>query len=136
MKEKIGHINLPKKIVLERIIFNPTEEYYHRLNKDFLTKDYIIMFGPPFTSGIPHMGTVFSVLVKDIIASCQYNLGKKVHLKPGFDCHGLPTEQYALKKGYNYQNKALFWKQCHLISRKNLLTQVLFYRSYLGVLGS
>ena len=54
--------------------------------------DYVLHWGPPYANGHIHMGHTFSYILKDIIAKTYRMKGRKVHFKPGWDCHGLPIE--------------------------------------------
>jgi isoleucyl-tRNA synthetase len=56
-------------------------------NEEFLLHD-----GPPYANGNPHMGHTLNKLLKDVVVRYQLMNGKKVDFKPGWDCHGLPTE--------------------------------------------
>ena len=48
-----------------------------------------LLDGPPYTTGEPHMGTVFNKLLKDL----YWRLFSFRKLIPGFDTHGLPIEK-------------------------------------------
>jgi len=67
----------------------------NKLNKN---GEYALHDGPPYANGDVHVGHVLNKVLKDM--SVKYNLmsGKKVNFKPGFDCHGLPTELAVQKK--------------------------------------
>jgi isoleucyl-tRNA synthetase len=54
--------------------------------------DYVLHWGPPYANGHIHMGHTLSYVLKDIVAKSYRMMGKKVHFKPGWDCHGLPIE--------------------------------------------
>eukprot|EP00095_Tigriopus_kingsejongensis_P004112 maker-scaffold122_size333723-snap-gene-1.10 protein:Tk04112 transcript:maker-scaffold122_size333723-snap-gene-1.10-mRNA-1 annotation:"isoleucine--trna mitochondrial" len=55
--------------------------------------------GPPYANGTPHMGHAVNKILKDITNRWQILLGKRVHYQPGWDCHGLPIELKARRKG-------------------------------------
>ncbi|MEI6053765.1 MAG: isoleucine--tRNA ligase [Candidatus Saccharibacteria bacterium] len=59
---------------------------------------YVFYDGPPFISGVPHHGTLLSSLVKDAVPRYQTMKGKRVERVWGWDCHGLPAENYVEKK--------------------------------------
>lgn len=59
---------------------------------------YVFYDGPPFITGVPHHGTLLSSIVKDVIPRYQTMNGKRVERKWGWDCHGLPAENYVEKK--------------------------------------
>src|SRR3989337_2646824 len=59
---------------------------------------YVFYDGPPFISGVPHHGTLLSSIVKDIVPRFQTMKGKRVERVWGWDCHGLPAENFVEKK--------------------------------------
>ncbi|MEI6228633.1 MAG: isoleucine--tRNA ligase [Candidatus Saccharibacteria bacterium] len=63
-----------------------------------ITDSYVFYDGPPFISGVPHHGTLLSSLVKDAVPRYQTMKGKRVERVWGWDCHGLPAENYVEKK--------------------------------------
>ncbi|MCX6728813.1 MAG: isoleucine--tRNA ligase [Candidatus Saccharibacteria bacterium] len=59
---------------------------------------YVFYDGPPFISGTPHYGTLLPSIVKDAIPRYQTMKGKRVERVWGWDCHGLPAENFVEKK--------------------------------------
>jgi isoleucyl-tRNA synthetase len=59
---------------------------------------YVFYDGPPFITGVPHHGTLLSSIVKDAIPRYQTMQGKRVERVWGWDCHGLPAENFIEKK--------------------------------------
>lgn len=59
---------------------------------------FVFYDGPPFISGVPHPGTLLCGLVKDAVPRYQTMKGKRVERVWGWDCHGLPAENYVEKK--------------------------------------
>lgn len=59
---------------------------------------YVFYDGPPFISGIPHYGTLLASIVKDAVPRYQTMKGKRVERVWGWDCHGLPAENFVEKK--------------------------------------
>jgi len=59
---------------------------------------YVFYDGPPFITGVPHHGTLLSSVVKDAIPRYQTMKGKRVERVWGWDCHGLPAENYVEKQ--------------------------------------
>ncbi|MDR1969938.1 MAG: isoleucine--tRNA ligase, partial [Candidatus Nomurabacteria bacterium] len=55
---------------------------------------YVFYDGPPFITGTPHYGTLLSSIVKDCIPRYQTMRGKRVERVWGWDCHGLPAENF------------------------------------------
>ena len=59
---------------------------------------YVFYDGPPFITGVPHHGTLLSSIVKDTVPRYQTMKGKRVERVWGWDCHGLPAENFVEKK--------------------------------------
>lgn len=59
---------------------------------------YVFYDGPPFITGVPHHGTLLSSIVKDVVPRYQTMKGKRVERVWGWDCHGLPAENFVEKK--------------------------------------
>lgn len=59
---------------------------------------YVFYDGPPFITGVPHHGTLLSSIVKDAIPRYHTMKGKRVERVWGWDCHGLPAENFVEKK--------------------------------------
>ncbi len=59
---------------------------------------YVFYDGPPFITGVPHHGTLLSSIVKDALPRYQTMQGKRVERRWGWDCHGLPAENFTEKK--------------------------------------
>jgi len=59
---------------------------------------YVFYDGPPFITGVPHHGTLLSSIVKDAIPRFHTMKGKRVERVWGWDCHGLPAENFVEKK--------------------------------------
>jgi len=63
-----------------------------------IDNSYVFYDGPPFITGVPHHGTLLSSIVKDAIPRYQTMKGKRVERVWGWDCHGLPAENFVEKK--------------------------------------
>lgn len=59
---------------------------------------YVFYDGPPFITGVPHHGTLLSSIIKDAMPRYQTMKGKRVERRWGWDCHGLPAENFVEKK--------------------------------------
>ena len=55
---------------------------------------YVFYDGPPFITGSPHHGTLLSSIVKDAVPRFWTMQGKRVERRWGWDCHGLPAENF------------------------------------------
>ena len=59
---------------------------------------YVFYDGPPFITGNPHHGTLLSSIVKDAVPRYWTMKGKRVERVWGWDCHGLPAENFVEKQ--------------------------------------
>ena len=59
---------------------------------------YVFYDGPPFITGVPHHGTLLSSVVKDAVPRYWTMKGKRVERRWGWDCHGLPAENFVEKQ--------------------------------------
>lgn len=65
---------------------------------------FIFYDGPPFATGLPHVGHILSSTIKDAIPRYQTMRGKFVRRRWGWDCHGLPIENM-VEKNLNISGK-------------------------------
>lgn len=63
-----------------------------------IDKSYVFYDGPPFITGMPHHGTLLSSVVKDAVPRFWTMRGKRVERRWGWDCHGLPAENFVEKQ--------------------------------------
>ncbi|MBR2766487.1 isoleucine--tRNA ligase [Candidatus Saccharibacteria bacterium] len=63
-----------------------------------IDKSYVFYDGPPFLTGLPHHGHLLGSTIKDVVGRYQTMLGKRVERVWGWDCHGLPAENYVEKQ--------------------------------------
>jgi len=59
---------------------------------------YVFFEGPPFLNGTPHLGHFSTGYPKDIFPRYWTQKGKYVPRRWGWDCHGLPVENYVQKQ--------------------------------------
>ena len=79
---------------------------YWKKNKTFeksieqrdIDNSYVFYDGPPFITGNPHHGTLLSSVVKDAVPRFWTMSGKRVERRWGWDCHGLPAENFVEKQ--------------------------------------
>ena len=79
---------------------------YWKKNKTFeksveqrpIDNSYVFYDGPPFITGNPHHGTLLSSIVKDAVPRFWTMNGKRVERRWGWDCHGLPAENFVEKQ--------------------------------------
>ena len=63
-----------------------------------IDKSYVFYDGPPFITGTPHHGTLLSSIVKDAVPRYWTMNGYRVERRWGWDCHGLPAENFVEKQ--------------------------------------
>ena len=63
-----------------------------------IDKSYVFYDGPPFITGNPHHGTLLSSIVKDAVPRYWTMQGYRVERRWGWDCHGLPAENFVEKQ--------------------------------------
>ncbi|MFZ2707350.1 MAG: class I tRNA ligase family protein, partial [Minisyncoccia bacterium] len=68
------------------------------LTKDAPKGDFVFYDGPPFATGLPHMGHLLASSYKDAIGRYKTMQGYRVPRRWGWDCHGLPIESLVEKK--------------------------------------
>lgn len=59
---------------------------------------FILHDGPPYANGGIHLGTSLNKILKDIVVKYRSMAGYDTPYVPGWDTHGLPTEQRAIKE--------------------------------------
>jgi isoleucyl-tRNA synthetase len=83
--------------------------------------------GPPYTTGLIHLGTAWNKILKDYLIKYKRMRGYKVTDTPGYDTHGLPIE-VQMEKELGIKNKQQiyeygvdkFIKNCKEFAQKNL----------------
>ena len=63
-----------------------------------INNGYVFYDGPPFITGLPHHGTLLSSIVKDAVPRFWTMRGKRIERRWGWDCHGLPAENFVEKQ--------------------------------------
>ncbi|CAK7215400.1 isoleucine-tRNA ligase [Sporothrix bragantina] len=58
---------------------------------------FVVHDGPPYANGKLHVGHALNKILKDMSLRVKMQQGKRVHYRPGWDCHGLPIELKALE---------------------------------------
>ncbi|MCL2484842.1 MAG: isoleucine--tRNA ligase [Endomicrobia bacterium] len=98
------------------------EDLYAKIcekNKD--KEKFIFHDGPPYANAHIHIGTALNKVLKDFILKYRSMMGNYVPFTPGWDCHGLPIEQLALKELKTDKSKVdrkVFRKQAADFARK------------------
>ena len=68
------------------------------INQREIDNSYVFYDGPPFITGMPHHGTLLSSIIKDAVPRFWTMKGKRVERRWGWDCHGLPAENFVEKQ--------------------------------------
>ncbi|MDD4496483.1 MAG: class I tRNA ligase family protein, partial [Eubacteriales bacterium] len=100
--------------------------YNKQLEKNKGKKSFILHDGPPYANGAIHLGTALNKILKDIIVKYYSMAGYYTPYVPGWDTHGLPTEQRAIKElGLNRHEvgPVVFRKACRDFALKYLDVQ-------------
>lgn len=85
-----------EKALIEQWKKNKTfEKSVEQRSKD---DSYVFYDGPPFITGVPHHGTLLSSIVKDAVPRYWTMKGKHIERVWGWDCHGLPAENFVEKQ--------------------------------------
>lgn len=129
--------NLPKREpeMLKR--WEEQDLYHKLLEKKADQPMYILHDGPPFANGDIHMGHTLNKILKDFVIKYKNMTGYRTPMIHGWDTHGLPIEQQAIKKlGVNRAETSPveFRKICHDFAMKYVNNQKEQFRR-LGVLG-
>ena len=59
---------------------------------------FILHDGPPYANADIHIGTAVNKILKDIVVRSRTMAGFDAPYVPGYDCHGLPIENYVDRK--------------------------------------
>jgi len=78
-----------------------------KLRNELNTDEFTLHDGPPYANGDVHVGHVLNKVLKDMVSKYHLMNGSKVNFRPGFDCHGLPTELAVQKKFGRLDTKEL-----------------------------
>lgn len=89
--------NLPKKEP-EILRYWNEMDLYRRIQEQSRGKPkFILHDGPPYANGHIHLGHTLNKILKDIIVKYKAMTGYDAPYIPGWDTHGLPIEQQAIK---------------------------------------
>jgi isoleucyl-tRNA synthetase len=101
---------------------------------------FILHDGPPYANADIHLGTALNKTLKDIVVKSRAMMGYDAPYVPGYDCHGLPIEQYVEKeldkKGKKKTDLSVvsFRRACREHAAKSLKSQTKDFQR-LGILG-
>jgi isoleucyl-tRNA synthetase len=72
--------------------------YHKQLKKNEGKPRFLLHDGPPYANGGIHLGTSLNKILKDIVVKYHSMNGYETPYVPGWDTHGLPIEQRAIKE--------------------------------------
>ena len=111
--------------------------YYKMIDKNRGNQSYILHDGPPYANGDIHIGHSLDKILKDFVIKYKNMRGFFAPYVPGWDTHGLPIEQQAIKKlGINRHEvgPVKFRQACREFATKYVSNQKEQFKR-LGVLG-
>ncbi len=129
--------NLPEKEREIQRYWSEIELYKLIREKRVGKPKFILHDGPPYANGDIHMGQALNKIMKDIIVRYHTFLGEDAPYVPGWDTHGLPTEQQVAKttKRDRRSIDPLEWrKECKNFASKYIDRQREEFKR-LGVIG-
>lgn len=89
--------NLPEREVEFLKFWDDIDIYSKVQEKNSGRQKYILHDGPPYANGHIHLGHVLNKVLKDIVVKYHSMSGYDAPYVPGWDTHGLPIEQQAIK---------------------------------------
>ena len=90
--------NLPQREPEYLKKWQDMDVYHKQLKKNEGKPKFILHDGPPYANGGIHLGTSLNKVLKDIVIKYKSMNGFETPYTPGWDTHGLPTEQRAIKE--------------------------------------
>ena len=89
--------NLPKKEP-EILEFWEQKGVYRQIQEQAKGRPkFVLHDGPPYANGHIHLGHTLNKVLKDIVVKFHSMTGYDAPFVPGWDTHGLPIEQQAIK---------------------------------------
>ncbi len=90
--------NLPEREPEYLKMWDEKDIYKKSLEMNKGKQSYILHDGPPYANGDIHIGHALNKVLKDIVVKFKSMDGYYSPYVPGWDTHGLPIEQQAIKK--------------------------------------
>lgn len=90
--------NLPQREPEWLNHWNNIQLYNLIIEKNKNNPCFILHDGPPYANGDIHLGHALNKILKDVIVRYKFMNNFYAPYVPGWDCHGLPTEQQVAKK--------------------------------------
>ena len=70
-------------------------DLYHEIRRARAGRPVFVLHdGPPYANSDIHIGTAMNKILKDMIVKSFSMMGYDAPYVPGYDCHGLPIENY------------------------------------------
>ncbi len=99
MKYKVGERRRASEYEKALVEWWKKHKVFEKSVEQRLVDDSFVFYdGPPFITGMPHHGTLLSSIVKDAVPRFWTMRGKRVERRWGWDCHGLPAENFVEKQ--------------------------------------
>ncbi|RLE54632.1 MAG: isoleucine--tRNA ligase [Thermoprotei archaeon] len=131
----------PKKFEEEVLKFWDENRIYEKLRERLRGRPkFYFLDGPPYpSSDVPHIGTCWNKILKDVVVRYRRMRGYYVHDVPGYDCHGLPIE-VAVEKKLGFKSKKdieelgvdKFIEECRKLALANAASMTKYFKD-LGV---
>lgn len=118
--------NLPENEIIQREKWEKMDLYNKMKEKNRDGKPFVLHDGPPYANGDIHLGHSLNKIIKDFINRYKFMTGYNVTYIPGWDTHGLPTEQAVTNNGVDRKSmsKVEFRKLCHDFAEKQVARQM------------
>jgi isoleucyl-tRNA synthetase len=102
-------VNLPKTSFAQKANLTQREperlarwqkmRLYHEIRRARAGRAIFVLHdGPPYANADIHIGTAMNKILKDMVVKSHSMMGYDAPYVPGYDCHGLPIENYVDKK--------------------------------------
>ncbi len=118
--------NLPENEGIMRAHWEEMDLYNKMKEKNKDGKPFVLHDGPPYANGSIHVGHALNKTIKDFINRHKFMMGYDVTYIPGWDTHGLPTEQAVTNSGVDRKSmsKVEFRKLCLEFASKQVEEQM------------
>ncbi|MBS7299054.1 MAG: isoleucine--tRNA ligase [Eubacteriales bacterium] len=129
--------NLPQREPETLAYWEELDLYNELVKRNKGKTPFVLHDGPPYANGDIHMGHALNKILKDIIVRYKTLSGFYAPYVPGWDTHGLPIEQQAIKKlGINRHEAGpvKFRRACREFALQNVENQKTQFKR-LGVIG-
>ncbi len=129
--------NLPQREPETLKAWEEIDLYNELMKRNKGKTPFVLHDGPPYANGDIHMGHALNKVLKDIIVRYKTLSGYYAPYVPGWDTHGLPIEQQAIKKlGINRHEAGpvKFRRACREFALQNVENQKEQFKR-LGIIG-